>query len=129
MIRMGERNEEALCAVTLTDGEKVEYLRTLRTQLIKLLNLIEAERDGGASVRLFFGGLLFDVGSADWLYGNRLSPVLVKLHGLFLDDAYLTLEHRVVRNKIFESRGIIDGLIRELEGTARPKGARKPKGE
>lgn len=127
MNRMGERNEEALCAIALTDGEKVAYLRTLRTQLIKLLNLIEAERDGGASARLFFGGLMFDVGSADWLYDNRLSPVLVKLHGLYLDEAYLTMEHRMVRNKIFESRGIIDGLIRELEGTASPRSQRKPR--
>ena len=97
-------------------------------QLIKLLTLIEAERDGGASALLFFGGLLFDIGSADWLFGNRLSPVLVKLNGLYIEKAYLTLEHKVIRNKIFESRGIIDGLIRELQGTARPKG-RKPKGE
>ena len=125
---MEEQNGKELCAVSLTDGEKVEYLRSVRTQLIKLLTLIEAEREGGASARLFFGGLMFDLGSADWLYGNRLSSVIVKLHGLYMDDAYLGLDHRTIRNKIFESRGVIDGLIRELEGTARPKG-RKPKGE
>jgi len=125
---MSEQLEGALCAVSLTDGEKVEYLKSVRTQLIKLLNLIEAERDGGASARLFFGGLMFDIGSADWLFGNRLSSVIVKLNGLYMENAYLSLEHRVIRNKIFESRGVIDGLIREIEGTERPK-ARRPKGE
>lgn len=128
MIHMENRNDKAVCEISLTDGEKVEYLKSIRTQLIKLLTLIEAERDGGASARLFFGGLLFDIGSADWLYGNRLSTVIVKLHGLYLDDAYLTLEHRIVRNKIFESRGVINGLIRELEGTAAHK-TPKNKGE
>ena len=125
---MEHENEGVLREFSLTDGEKVEYLKSVRMQLIKLLTLIEAERDGGASALLFFGGLLFDIGSADWLFGNRLSPVLVKLNGLYIEKAYLTLEHKVNRNKIFESRGIIDGLIRELQGTARPKG-RKPKGE
>lgn len=128
MTTMSEQLEGALCAVSLTDGEKVEYLKSVRTQLIKLLNLIEAERDGGASARLFFGGLMFDIGSADWLFGNRLSSVIVKLNGLYMENAYLSLEHRVIRNKIFESRGVIDGLIREIEGTERPK-ARRPKGE
>lgn len=124
---MENKNEMVLREFSLTDGEKEEYLKSVRKQLIKLLNLIEAERDGGASARLYFGGLMFDIGSADWLFGNRLSPVLVKLSGLYRDDAYLTLEHRVVRNKVFESRGIVDGLLRELQGTARPN-SQKPEG-
>lgn len=106
--------------ISLTDGEKVEYLQYARKQLVKLLTLIEAERDGGASAESFFGGLLFDLGSADWLYDNRLSLVVVKLHGLFLDGAYRTLEHKTIKNKIFESRGIIDGLIREIGGSCPP---------
>lgn len=125
---MEHLNETVLREFSLTDGEKEEYLKSVRKQLIKLLNLIEAERDGGASARLYFGGLMFDIGSADWLFGNRLSPVLVKLNGLYHDNAYLTLDHRVVRNKVFESRGIVDGLIRELRGTARSSG-QKPKRE
>ena len=106
----------AIAGISLTDEEKVEYLQYVRKQLIKLLNLIETERTGGASAEFFFAGLLFDLGSADWLYGNRLSTVIVKLHGLYLDGAYRSLEHKTVKNKIFESRGIVDGLIKEIGG-------------
>lgn len=113
--------------VSLTDGEKVEYLKTVRKQLIKLLSLIEAEREGGDSASMYFGGLMFDLGSADWLFDNRLSPAIVKLNGLFLNYAYRTLDHRTVRNKIFESRGILDGMIKEIDGTAPKRG--KAKGE
>lgn len=112
-------SEEAL-RFSLTDGEKTEYLKYIRKQLIKLLNLIEAEKDGGASAESFFGGLLFDLGSADWLYDNRLSSAIVKLHGLYYDGAYRSLDHKTIKNKIFESRGIIDGLIRELGGFCPP---------
>lgn len=105
---------------SLTDEEKGEYLQYVRKQLIKLLNLIEAERDGGASAEAFFGGLLFDLGSADWLYGNRLSLAIVKLYGLYKDGAYRTLEHKTIKNKIFESRGVIDGLIKEIGGKYPP---------
>ena len=114
--------------VSLTDGEKVEYLKTVRKQLIKLLSLIEAERDGGENASLYFGGLMFDLGSADWLFGNRLSPAIVKLNGLFMNCAYRDLEHRTVRNKIFESRGILDGMIKEIEGTAQRKPRAKGEG-
>ena len=125
---MEHLNETVLRDFSLTDGEKEEFLISVRKQLVKLLTLIEAERDGGASARFFFAGFLFDIGSADWLFENRLSSVLVKLNGLYHDNAYLTLDHRVVRNKVFESRGIVDGLIRELRGTARSSG-QKPKRE
>ena len=117
---MEHENEGVLREFSLTDGEKVEYLQYVRKQLVKLLTLIEAERDGGASAEAFFGGLLFDLGSADWLYGNRLSLAIVKLHGLYRDGAYRSLEHKTIKNKIFESRGVIDGLIREIGGLCPP---------
>ena len=106
--------ETKLEVVSLTDGEKAEYLRYVRRQLVKLLSLIEAERDGGASAFAFFGGFLFDLNSADWLFGNRMSPVIVKLNGLYRDGAYRDADMRTVRNKIFESRGIVEGLLKDL---------------
>lgn len=111
---------ESEVKISLTDEEKVEYLKYVRKQLVKLLTLIESERDGGTSAEMFFGGLLFDLGSADWLYGNRLSLVIVKLHGLYLEGAYRSLDHKTIKNKIFESRGIIDGLIKEIGGSSTP---------
>lgn len=106
--------------ISLTDEEKLEYLKYVRKQLIKLLNLIEGEKEGGASAETFFGAFLFDLGSADWLFGNRLSLVIVKLHGLFKDGAYRSLEHKTIKNKIFESRGMVDGLIKEIGGSSTP---------
>ena len=121
---MANNEASALPRISLTDEEKVEYLKYIRKQFVKLLNLIEAERDGEGSADMFFGGLLFDLGSADWLFGNRLSMVIVKLHGLYLDGAYRSLEHKTIKNKIFESRGIVDGLIKEY-GDVSGKGAAK----
>ena len=106
--------------ISLTDDEKLEYLKYVRKQLVKLLNLIEGERDGGPSAEAFFGALLFDLGSADWLFGNRLSPAIVKLHGLYMDGAYRTLDHKTIKNKIFESRGMVDGLIKDIGGRHAP---------
>lgn len=100
--------------VVLTDGEKIEYLDQINRQLIKLLVQIEKERDGTDTAKLFFGNLLFDISSFDAMFDNRLAPVLVKLHGLYNENAYLTLSHTVVKRKIFESRGIIAGLVKEI---------------
>ena len=99
--------------ITLTDKEKVEYLRSLRNQLVKLLTLIEEERAGGYCAEPYFGKMLFDVGAADWLFEDRLVNVVVKLSGLYKDRAYATLPMKDVKGKIFESRGIVDGLMKE----------------
>ena len=112
--------DEGKFDISLTDEEKLEYLKYVRRQLIKLLNLIEEEINGGASAGAFFGAFLFDLGSADWLFGNKLSLVIVKLYGLYKDEAYRSLEHKTIKNKIFESRGMIDGLIKEIGGLKTP---------
>lgn len=111
---------EGAIEISLTDEEKLEYLGYVRKQLIKLLNLMEGERDGGPSAESFFGAFLFDLGSADWLFGNRLSLVIVKLHGLFKDGAYRSLDHKTIKNKVFESRGIVEGLAKEIKGERTP---------
>lgn len=103
-------------AIRFSDEEKLEYLSYAHRQLIKLLSLIEAERDGGDSAASFFGGFLFDLNSADMLFGNRLALVLVKLNGLYAGLAYREAEYKTVRNKIFESRGILEGLMKEIGG-------------
>lgn len=111
MLRSQEPNK-----IIFSDEEKLEYLSYMHRQLIKLLSLIEGERNGGDSAATFFGGFLFDINSADMLFGNRLAPVLVKLNGLYADFAYRGIEYKVVRNKIFESRGIVEGLMKEIGG-------------
>lgn len=102
--------------ICFSDEEKLEYLSYAHKQLIKLLSLIEAERDGGDSAASFFGGFLFDLNSADMLFGNRLALVLVKLNGLYSGLAYRETEYKIIRNKIFESRGILEGLMKEIGG-------------
>ena len=102
--------------ISFSDDEKLEYLSYAHRQLIKLLSLIEAERDGGDSAASFFGGFLFDLNSADMLFGNRLALVLVKLNGLYAGLAYRETEYKTIRNKIFESRGILEGLMKEIGG-------------
>ena len=107
--------------ITLTDEEKTEYLRSLRSQLVKLLTLIEEERAGGYCAESYFGKLLFDVGAADWLFEDRLVNVVVKLSGLYRDRAYATMPMKDVKGKIFESRGIVDGLMREYGHSSAPR--------
>lgn len=83
----------------------------LRGQLIKLLYMIEKERRGEGDIGLWFYGMMFDLASANSLCHNKLTKVVVKIHGLYDNNQYKHMEHAQIKRQIMESKGILDYLI------------------
>ena len=97
--------------IRFSPGEERECYIGLRSQLIKLLYMIEAESRGEGSIDLWFYGFMFDLASANVLCDNKLTRVVVKIHGLYDGANYKNLTHAQVKRQIMESKGILDHLI------------------
>ena len=107
MANSGERE-----AIKLTPEGEVQCFRDLRSQVIKLLYMIEAESRGEQDISLWFYGFVYDVASSNALCGEKLTRVLVKVHGLYDGQKYKTMTHAQIKRQIMECRGIVDGLIK-----------------
>lgn len=94
--------------------EEKEYYLGLKSQLIKLLYLIEDERKGQGSAELYLYGFMYELKNANILCRNKLTKVCVKMYGLFNDDAYKNMEHSEIKRQIFECKGIVDHLAKQL---------------
>lgn len=83
----------------------------LRSQVIKLLYMIEAEERGEGDISLWFYGFMFDLASSNKLCDNKLTKVVVKIHGLYDNEHYKEMTHAQIKRQIMESRGILTHLI------------------
>lgn len=125
-----ESNEKAACLDAkleeATEGQQTEMFhfsliqqkRTfldIRKRLIKLLGLIEKESKGEADISLWLIGFLYELNSSDLLCEGKLNRVIVKINGLFANNNYKTMSHKEIKNQIFECRGILDFLIKEID--------------
>lgn len=104
-------NNEEREAIRLTPEGEVQCFRDLRSQVIKLLYMIEAEARGEQDISLWFYGFVYELASSNVLCGEKLTKVLVKIHGLYDEDRYKTMTHAQIKRQIMECRGIVDGLI------------------
>lgn len=104
-------NNEDREAIRLTPEGEVQCFRDLRSQVIKLLYMIEAEARGEQDISLWFYGFVYELASSNVLCGEKLTKVLVKIHGLYDEDRYKTMTHAQIKRQIMECRGIVDGLI------------------
>lgn len=104
-------NNEEREAIRLTPEGEVQCFRDLRSQVIKLLYMIEAESRGEQDISLWFYGFVYELASSNVLCGEKLTKVLVKIHGLYDEDRYKTMTHAQIKRQIMECRGIVDGLI------------------
>lgn len=104
-------NSEEKEAIRLTPEGEVQCFRDLRSQVIKLLYMIEAESRGEQDISLWFYGFVYELASSNVLCGGKLTKVLVKIHGLYDGDNYKTMTHAQIKRQIMECRGIVDGLI------------------
>lgn len=104
-------NNEEKEAIRLTPEGEVQCFRDLKSQVIKLLYMIEAESRGEQDISLWFYGFVYDLASSNVLCGEKLTKVLVKIHGLYDEDRYKTMTHAQIKRQIMECRGIVDGLI------------------
>ena len=96
------------------EEEKDCYIK-LRSKLIKLLYLIEDEQAGKTTADLWFYGFMYELASANSLCHERLTQVVVKIHGLFEDFQYKTMTHAQIKCQTMESKGILDHLIKEVD--------------
>lgn len=94
--------------------EERECYIGLRSQLIKLLYMIEAERKGEADIGLWFYGFMFSLASSNTLCHDKLTQVVVKIHGLYDNSQYKGMTHAQIKRQIMESRGILDHLIEDI---------------
>ena len=104
-------NNEDKEAIRLTPEGEVQCFRDLRSQVINLLYMIEAESRGEQDISLWFYGFVYELASSNVLCGGKLTKVLVKIHGLYDGDNYKTMTHAQIKRQIMECRGIVDGLI------------------
>lgn len=106
---------EAQATLRFSPEAEKECFVGLRGQLIKLLYLIEAEKRGEGDVSLFFFSFIRELIADNDLCNQKLTRVVGKVHGLYLDDAYKKMSHDEIKRLIFEARGIVDHLIKEMK--------------
>jgi len=100
-----------IAKIRLSPEEERGCFLNLRSQLIKLLYMIEAEQKGEGDIGLWFYGFMFDLASANTLCDNKLLKVLIKIHGLYDGDNYKKMTHTQIKRQIMESKGVLDHLI------------------
>lgn len=93
------------------EEEKSCYI-DIRSNLVKLLYLIEDEQKGKGSAEIWLYGFLYDLASSNTLCSNKLTKVIVKVHALADNNfQYKTMTHAQIKRQIMESKGILDHLI------------------
>lgn len=96
---------------------KKDYLQKLSKRCIKILYLIEDETKNTVqdehriTTDDYIVSQLFEVNSANILFDGALVDVIVKLNGI---RDYKNLPYSLVRKQIFETKGIIDHLLKSL---------------
>ena len=103
-----------IVSLKFSPEEEKEYYLGLKSQLIKLLYLIEDEKKGQGSAELYLYGFMYELKNANILCKNKLTKVCVKMYGLYNDFAYRTMEHSEIKRQIFECKGIVDHLAKQL---------------
>ena len=109
-------NNSGNVKIHFSETEEKECYTSIRSQLIKLLYMIESEQNSGNDISLWFYGFMFDLASANTLCFNKLTRVVIKIHGLYDGQNYKTMTHAQIKRQIMEAKGIVDHLIKELEG-------------
>lgn len=94
------------------EGE-LECFKDIKSQVVKLLYMIESEKEGKNDISLWFFSFMHELASSNSLCHNQLTKVVVKIHGLYQDEKYKTMTHAQIKRQIMESRGILDHLIKK----------------
>lgn len=106
--------EERKTNFRFSTQEQIECFKHLSKSLVKLLYMIEDERKTGNSIDLWFYGLVYELTSSNVLCENRLTKVIVKIFGLYDKNHYKEMTHDQIKRQIFESKGILDYLVKDL---------------
>ena len=99
-------NENKL--ILSVEGKK-KYLQKLIGKVIKILHLIDEEKQTNYSPRAFIYGQLLELNSANQLFDNELVEIIVKLNVVY--NGYQTMPFEDIRKQIFEIKNKINHLI------------------
>lgn len=105
--------------IRLSGKEELKCFKEIRSLIIKLLYMIEEEREKQTDISLFFYGCVFEIASSNTLCNGKLTKVLIKIHGLYENDKYKKMSHAQIKRQIMESKGILDYLISVAEQNAK----------
>ena len=100
--------------LTLSPGAKKEFLKKLSGRIIKILYLIEDEQKGATpgTAESYIRGQIFELNSANILFDNTLTDVLIKLNSVL---KYKEVEFAQVRKQLLEAKGIVDHLQKQIQ--------------
>ena len=96
----------------LSKNAKIEYLKKLSKRVIKILYLIEQEKETQNCPKNYIIGQLFEVNSANYLFDFQLTDIIIKLNGIL---QYKQEPFELVRKQIFEIKNIADNLLKTIE--------------
>jgi hypothetical protein len=95
----------------LSKEAKQEYLKKLSKRMVKILCLIEEEKETGNNPEGFILGQLFEINAANCLFDFHLTDIVIKLNGIL---NYTDKPFNIIRKQIFEAKGIIDYLYKNI---------------
>ena len=99
--------------ISLSAEAEKKLLISVKSQLMKLLSVIEKEENGEGEASLFFDAFMIELVADNDLCNQKLIQVVSKIHCLYNKDAYKQMEHSQIRRYIFDARGIIDHLLQK----------------
>lgn len=109
-------NQDNQFKISLPKSGERECYVNIGKSLIKLLYMIEDEqKDPNHDIKLWFYSFMLDLISSNALCHEKLTKVIVKIHALYDKEHYKEMSHAQIKRQIFESKGIVDYLIKELD--------------
>jgi len=88
---------------------KILYLNNLVGKVYKILPLYENETD--EMLKVYLGGLLIDINSANVLFNGILIDLIIKIHSIYVND----FDHKQVRKIVLECTNLVKKIRGELE--------------
>ena len=96
----------------LPNEAKVQYLSMLIGKVIKILHLIEEEKNTGYTPKYYIHGLIWDINSLNSLMNWELTEIIVKLKSIY--DNFDKAPFEDIKKKVFEIKSKINFLIRKF---------------
>lgn len=90
--------------VKISKEEKITYLIRLIGKTLKILHLVEEKQH---DYKIYLGGLMIDIHSANDLFDNQLIDILIKLNSIYINE----FEYKQIRKIILECKNNINFLL------------------
>lgn len=98
--------------ILISNEAKKIYLTALIGKMLKILHLIEEEKDTGYSPLPFIANQLFEINAANELFDGELINIIIKLKGIY--DELCSLSFQDIKKQIFEIKRIINSMLAKL---------------